>query len=212
MKVVYGPLVTDARGRMGGVVASAWRATHTFRRFRAPSNPRTVDQLKVRRIFYNLSRLWTITLTNTRASWTSFASGKNFQPRNSFIGRNVPALNDDVNLADFIGTPGDASTIPPFSMTVTPGVETLVVAITVPVSPTGWTITKCVAMAVADVNYSTANPLIWTTEGEDLTTPYSITLSAWTNQLYQVRGFIVWLAPDGSTRYSASLSGSGTPT
>lgn len=212
MIVYYGAIVADARGRFGGTVHSAWRGTRLVRVFRAPANPKTTDQLEVRRIFINLTRAWTVQGTETRAAWVSFALGKNFMGRNAMVAKQVPALNDQTDLNEMVGTPGDASTLPPVSIVVTPGAGQLAVTITEPTLPTGWTIAKCVAFAIKDSDWSTAGVDVSQTEGEDETTPFEVTLTDLSTVLYQVRAFIVWTAPDGSTRYSAALGDTGTPT
>lgn len=213
MKLSYGAVVQDARGRFGGTVHSAWRATRLLRRFRKPANPKTTDQLKVRRIFINLTRAWTRMNTETRAAWESFALGKNFLGRNSYVAKQVPALNDQSDLALYVGTPGDASTLVPLSIALVPGVGEIVATVTPPTVPTGWAIAKVVAYCLKDADWSAAAvPDVKQTEAEAASTPWECTLSGLDTVLYQVCGFVVWTAPDASTRYSASLIDSSTPT
>ena len=213
MKLSYGAIVQDARGRFGGTVHSAWRATRLVRRFRAPANPKTAAQLEVRRIFINATRAWTVQGSRTRAAWESFSVGKNFLGRNVYIARQVPALKDQVDLAELIGTPGDASTLPPVSLVVVPGVGQLVCTVVTPTPPTGWTVTGVVCYCIKDSDWSTAGVDVTQTEGEDLETPYEITLDgALATVLYQVAAFIIWEDPKGDARYSASLIDSDTPT
>ena len=214
MKVTYGPIVSSASGRFGGLVASNWKGVDLIRRFRAPSNPDTVAQQEVRTAFQNLNRMFVTMQTETKAAWNSFATGRAYTGRNKFIGRNVPLIMGDANMNQFEGTPGDASTIPPVSMTVTPGVATLTVDITEPTTPTGWTLTSGQAACFEDFDPTVLQSLadlVWT-EDEDLTTPYSIALTGLNTVLYQAIGFLKWVAPDGTTRYSASLIDTGTPT
>lgn len=213
MKVTYAPIVSDARGRFGGLVMSAWRATRVARRFREPANPKTTLQVAVRRIFINATRWWLANGTKTRAAWIAYAVGKNFQGRNKLIALQVPALKGDVNLNDMVGTPGDASTLAPVSMVITPGVTQLSVAVTAPSAPSGWTITEVVGFVVLDSNWSTAGIDVKQTEAFDATTPYTLLFTDLTSAaLYQVRAWINWLAPDATQRYSASIAGTGTPT
>lgn len=212
MKLSYGAVVQDARGRFGGTVHSAWRGVRLLRRFRAPSNPKTALQVEVRRIFINCGRAWLAQQTITRAAWTTYAVGKNFTGRNKFIALQVPALKGDPALADFVGTPGDASTIAPASVTVTPGAGTLTCVVPTPTAPAGWTCTSAVVMAIQSSDWGSAGVSVAQAEGEDVTAPYSIALTGLPTVLFQVRAFYKWLAPDLSVRYSASASGSGTPT
>lgn len=213
MIIDLAPLVSRVRGRFGGQVFSAWREVALVRRFRKPSNPKTADQLKVRRIFSNLTRAWTRQNTETRASWVSFALGKNFLGRNSFVAKNVPALNDQTDLLLFVGTPGDASTLPPVSIALTPGSGQIVAVVTPPTAPTGWTITKVVAYCVKDADWSAAAiPDVEQTEAEAASSPWECTLTGLATVLYVVVGFVVWVEPGGETRYSAAVLDSDTPT
>jgi hypothetical protein len=212
VKVIYAPLVSDARGRFGGLVMSAWRATRLARRFRAPSNPKTAPQVGVRYIFINATRSWLQQKTNERAAWVSFALGKNFTGRNSYIAKQVPALKGDTDLTDLVGTPGDASTLAPSITSVTPGAGQLTVAIGAPSAPTGWTIVKAVAFAIRDTNWSAPVTGIGHYESEDATSPYEVIITGLAALKHQVRAFLVWTAPDASTRYSASAASDGTPT
>lgn len=217
MKVIYGPIVSSASGRFGGVVASVWKGVTLFRRFVAPSNPNSSAQQEVRNIFRTLTVNYTLMTTEVRAAWTTFAQGKRFIARNRYIAMNVPALNGEVDGDNLVATPGDASTIPPVNISaVTPGVDELVVDVTAPTVPTGWTLQAVVAACTRDLDYSgssvASSALQWH-EAEDVSDPYNITITGLsTGSLYQVRAFIRWLAPDGSVRYSASLASTGTPT
>jgi len=215
MKITLGPLVSRASGRFGGTVASSWKGIDLVRKFRKPANPKTVAQTEVRNIFINLTRVFSLMGTRLKDAWDSQATGKAYIGRNNFIGKNVPDLQGQADLANLVATPGDASTIPPVSMTVTAGAGTLTVAVTTPTAPTGWTLTRVVAVALKDLDYGTVQAYadLTPTEGEDATSPYSIVLSGLTAaQAYRVASFIHWTAPDASLRYSAAIKGTGTPT
>lgn len=212
MKVVYAPIVSDASGRFGGMVATKWRATNAFRRFRAPANPKTTLQLEVRRIFINASRFWTTQGARTRAAWTAFALGKNFQGRNRYIALQVPAMKGAANANLMVGTPGDASTLGFTLCTFTAGAGSITCAATPWTAPTGWSVVGVVAYAFRDSDWGAVGISVVQVEGEDLVTPYSIILSGLATVLHQCRAFVIWLAPDGTTRYSASTPGTATPT
>ncbi len=215
MKVTYAPIVSSASGRFGGTVATTWKGIGLFRRFAKPSNPNTADQQEVRTIFKTLTKAYITQTTELRAAWETYAAGKAFIGRNRWIGLNVPLLKGDVAGTDMAGTPGDASTLGPVSAVITPGVGELSCAIVEPTTPTGWTLTSMVAVCVLDKDWSTDisyADLKWT-EITDESTPYVCILTGLTSSvLYQVRMFIKWLAPDGSTRYSVSLADEDTPT
>ncbi len=212
MKVWYAPLVSDVRGRFGGLVMSAWRGTRVVRVFRSPSNPKTSDQMKVRRIFQNATRFWGVMNSETRAAWVAFAAGKDFTGRNSMIAKQVPALNDQTDCHLMVGTPGDASTLPPTSATVVPTDGMLTVTIVPPTPPTGWTVTKCTAFCFLDDDWSAGAADVGQTETIDVETPFECALEGLTNNSeYQVRSFITWTAPNASVRYSACDVDQGTP-
>lgn len=212
MIVQYAPLVSEARGRFAGLVASAWRGVSVIRRYRKPANPKTADQMKVRRIFQNATRAFVLQNTETRNAWVAFAEGKDFTGRNSYIAKQVPALNDQTTLEFFVGTPGDASTLTPYTPVPTPGDGQLVVAVSTRPPPTGWTLTKVVCYCLQSTDWSGAPKIVDQVEGEDETSPYEITLTGLVNdQLYRVLAFCVWVEPGGETRYSLSSSADGTP-
>jgi hypothetical protein len=209
MKITYGAVVQDASGRFGGTVHSSWKGVSLVRRFRAPANPNTVDQQEVRDIFSNLGRVWVGQTAQVRLAWETFAVGKQFIGRNIWIARNVQPLQAQVNMNNLVMTPGDASTLPPIGMTLTPGVGTVTVAITAPTPPTGWTIQAAVAARLRDDDPTIIQPYsdwAWQ-EGEDAAAPYSIVITPGNTEIGQFAGFLRWTAPDGSTRYSSALRG-----
>lgn len=215
MKVTYAPLVSGASGRFAGLVASSWKGVDLVRRFRAPSNPNTTAQVNVRRAFLNLNRAYATMSAEIRAAWQAFAVGRPLIGRNHWIGLNVAVIAGDANLDDLVGTPGDASTLGPDAMVVTPGANTLTVDITEPTVPAGWTLQAAVATVLQDRDPTTILTFaeLLFTEGEDVATPFSIVLAGLTSAVpYQVIGFLRWLHPDGGVRYSSALRDQGTPT
>ncbi len=73
-KLVFGPVVLDARGKVGGVVFSKSKAGAIGRKKVSPSQPRTTSQSTVRSDFTELSKAWSSVLTDTqRAGWISLA-------------------------------------------------------------------------------------------------------------------------------------------
>lgn len=212
MRVLYGPLITDARGRFGGIVASAWKGTRLVRRYREPANPDTALQKEVRRIFANLTRAYVAQQTDTRAAWEAYADGKTMIGRNVMVKKQVPILNGETDCNLMVGTPGDASTIG-CTHSSAPGAGAITVTITEPSPlPTGWTITRAVAYCFKDSDWSTLGVDIKQTEGNDASSPYEVVLTGLDTVAYQVRAFLVWLAPDGTTRFSISSADQATPT
>ena len=60
MKLKFGAIVTDGRGKIGGHVASKNRSGAYLRTKVTPSNPNTVAQVQVRSILASLSQSWSL--------------------------------------------------------------------------------------------------------------------------------------------------------
>jgi len=73
-KLVYGPIVSDARNKEGGVVFTKTRFGSMARRKVSPTQPRSSSQMNVRASFTALSKLWSdATMDNYRAAWITLA-------------------------------------------------------------------------------------------------------------------------------------------
>lgn len=216
MKVTYGAIVQRASGRFGGTVHSNWKGVDVVRRFAKPSNPNTANQQYVRQAFRGLTRMYSVLSTNVLASWTGYAVGKQLIARNKFIGVNVPLIAAATTIADLQPTPGDAGTIPPVSFSANGGVGQITTTITAPTAPSGWTLAGATACCVGvDWNPQAATPPTYEElrfyENEDLTAPYTPTISGLAAGNYFSWAFLKWVDPSGVTRYSAPVSG-GTQT
>ena len=69
MKLKFGAIVTDGRGKIGGHVASKNRAGAYLRTKVTPSNPNTVAQLQVRSLLASLSQGWAQLTNSQRQGW-----------------------------------------------------------------------------------------------------------------------------------------------
>lgn len=69
MKLKFGAIVTDGRGKIGGHVASKNRAGAYLRTKVTPSNPNTVAQVQARSILASLSQNWQTLSENQRKGW-----------------------------------------------------------------------------------------------------------------------------------------------
>lgn len=69
MKLKFGAIVTDGRGKIGGHVASKNRAGAYLRTKVTPSNPNTVAQMQARGILASLSQQWGALLESQRLAW-----------------------------------------------------------------------------------------------------------------------------------------------
>jgi len=89
-KINFGTIVSDARGKINGVVMSKNKSGAYARTKVTPSNPRTTAQQAVRSNFAQLAQAWSSTLTTgERAAWTSYAET---YPRRNIFG-NALTLN-----------------------------------------------------------------------------------------------------------------------
>lgn len=211
MKVTYGAIVQSASGRFGGTVHSNWKGVQVVRRFAKPSNPNSVDQQDVRSAFRALTTVYLLMPSTTKAAWTSWAVGKPLIARNKLIGDNVPLIAGDADFLSFLPTPGDASTLPPAAFASTGGAGQITTTFTAPSIPTGWAINAAVACVISS-QADPQNPAndaadLTMYEGTDGTAPYAPTVSGLAAGQYYTWGFLSWLAPDGSTRYSAPVAG-----
>ena len=69
MKLKFGAIVTDGRGKIGGHVASKNRAGAYLRTKVTPSNPNTVAQAQARGILASLSQAWGQLTDFQRKGW-----------------------------------------------------------------------------------------------------------------------------------------------
>ena len=69
MKLKFGAIVTDGRGKIGGHVASKNRAGAYLRTKVTPSNPNTVAQIQARSILASLSQMWQTLTESQRSGW-----------------------------------------------------------------------------------------------------------------------------------------------
>ena len=69
MKLKFGAIVTDGRGKIGGHVASKNRAGAYLRTKVTPTNPNTVAQVQARNILASISQLWQTLTDSQRSGW-----------------------------------------------------------------------------------------------------------------------------------------------
>ena len=69
MKLKFGAIVTDGRGKIGGHVASKNRAGAYLRTKVTPSNPNTIAQAQARSILASLSQAWQTLTESQRSGW-----------------------------------------------------------------------------------------------------------------------------------------------
>ena len=74
MKIKFGAILTDGRGKIGGHVASKNRGGAYMRTKVTPSNPNTISQATARGILSSLSQAWRGLADEQRLSWNNAVS------------------------------------------------------------------------------------------------------------------------------------------
>lgn len=208
MAKLTGPLLgISARGTIADTITySAWKGIEYARQRVIPANPQTAPQMEVRNVFTMLGGLWLVAQTLARAPWIANAVGKPYTHRNALISKNLPVLRNQTDMTAFMGSPGALAGMAPASIAAAFSTPTITVTIGAPTLPPSWTIQAGVAMAFKDQDPSLAFAQA-VKEGEDVTTPYQVALTATTPLgLWIVSGWFRYLRPDGRVAYGPSLS------
>lgn len=212
MAKITGPMLSfGGSGQLGKtLVYSKWRGVPYTRQYVIPGNPNTAGQQSTRNVFRCMSSMWKIAGAISVAAWNAFATGRPFLGRNAFIGQNVALMRGEVDMDNFLGSPGARGGLPPSTVVITPGSGQLSIVVTAPTPPTGWTLTAAQAMTFED--QSPANVFVSNiTDGEDVSAPYDVVLTGLPNTVHQVATWLKWLKSDGAIAYSASLQDQATP-
>lgn len=204
------PLLSfDAAGTVAKtVVYSRWRGIKYARRYVIPGNPRTTAQQLTRTTFAFLREVWKMAPAGLQAPWNDFAKGRPFTGMNKLVGENLRVLRGELDLANFIASPGSGGGLPLVTfLPVTGAVAgTIDWTATVPDPvPPGWVVTAVWAFALKSQDPS--GILDWDAAiGSDAVAPYAGTLEVGAaGEDYIVCGWIEWEKPDGSTAYGVSM-------
>jgi len=191
---------------------SKWRGRAYVRQKVTPGNPNTAEQQLTRNAFSFLQAVFKVAPPILVAPWTAYATGKVLTDRNAFVKFNLPVLREEVDLDNWVASPGALGGLPPASATPTPGAGTLSIAIAAPTStPTGWTLTAMQAAIILDQDPQTDTTYA-TQAGEDTTSTYAVAFSGLAAGDYQYRAWAKWTRPDGQFAYSPSIGGVSTVT
>lgn len=121
VKVNFGALAADARGKIGGIVYSRNSSGAYARTKVSPVNVNTQSQKDVRSIFGTLSKQWGSALTDSqRQAWNLFATT---WPRTDVFGNSVTISGQNMYVslnAILIGAGAAQLTDPPADLAVTP--------------------------------------------------------------------------------------------
>ena len=127
MKVRFSPLVSEARGSAGPLVASGWKGIAYFRERVTPSNPNTVDQQAQRGRMTKVVAWWHDLEAQVKTDIATLAAGLAMSAYNLFTQRNV---KDDYDVTGPRIMPLNASVLPLGNMTAAAGNNTKEITLT----------------------------------------------------------------------------------
>lgn len=87
--VIYSPLVTDMRGKLGDAVMSIWKGIHYVRSRVIPSNPQTAAQTLQRDALKNTLTMWQSVKTWAKTIWDTYAEGYALSGYNRYMDDNI---------------------------------------------------------------------------------------------------------------------------
>jgi hypothetical protein len=212
-KVTAPALSFGARGTLAKtLVYSSWRGRLYTRTWVKPANPNTTAQQSTRNTFSWLNFVNKIWPAEMQETYTLYVQGQPMTPLNGFIKQNLSRLRGQTDLTAFIFSPGAKGGLPPVSMGLTAGTNSITAAVTVPPLPSGWSVTNVIVAAIA--NQSPATGTLYTiTSGTDASTPYSVELTGLTTAAeYIVGSWIKYAKGDNMVAYSPSIQDTATPT
>jgi hypothetical protein len=140
---VSGPLLSlSATGQIGkSIVFGDWRGVKYARQHVVPANPQTTAQTLTRSTFQFGDDQYKRMLTLAQSPWIAAAIGKPFTARNSFIKNFVSNLRGDVDMTDYVASPGVNGGLPLLAFAAVPGGLSgeIDVSATIPPLPVDWT-------------------------------------------------------------------------
>lgn len=171
MAKVTSPILSiGARGQIGkSQVYGSWRGVPYARQYIQPANPNTTAQQLTRNAFTMLSQRFLLMLALGRAPWLAATQGRPLTDRNQFVKTNLGPLRGELDMANFLGSPGARGGIPNTSFAVVAGVAASSLAFTVgaPAAPTGWTLDAVIGLAFPDQDPAVLPTEIATEHEED---------------------------------------------
>lgn len=214
MAKLSGPLLSfGASGQIGKTLVTAkWRGVPYARQHVVPTNPNTLAQQAVRKLFAYLREMWKYGPSPLFDTWDSFAQGRPFTGMNKWVGENVRVLNGETDMNNIIFSPGSKGGPPPVSFAAVAGGASGEIDFTfvAPAPPSGWALHSVIAVACPDDDPTGffAGPFVSdTVAAPGLTGTLTGLGSA---VACQVGGWIKWTKPDGTFAYSTSITDQAT--
>jgi len=158
MKIKFGAIVVDGRGKVGGHVMSKNRGGAYMRTKVTPINPQTVDQLSVRSAFTSFSQSWRALAESARLAWNSAVSS--FTKTDIFGDIKTPSgINLFMKLNMNLNTIGEAPLVTPPGLTDAPPVVEFTA--TADASPAAMSLAYAPTPVPADTSYVVeATPMV----------------------------------------------------
>jgi hypothetical protein len=196
-------------------VYSKWKGIPYVRRYTIPANPRTTRQMVTRNMFKVLNQIWLLMPSVGKEPWNARATGQPFTGVNAFIKANIAGVDTSTPPTDwsgFVGSAGSKGGLPPASLALAPGVDSIAATLAAPPIPPDWTIAE--AQGVAFFDGDPQVDLVGTvTATTDAAAPYVLNFTGLTGVGdYVVSAWFKWNRPDGTYAYSTSLTDLATPT
>lgn len=115
MKIKWGMMMTDGRGKLGGQVASKNRSGAYVRTKVTPVNPRTSNQSAVRQSLAIISKTWQLLSEKKRESWNAAANSGDWNRNDVFGDSRKPTgknLYTSINLVSLRTTNTEITEVP----------------------------------------------------------------------------------------------------
>lgn len=146
-KILFGNMVADARGKLGGIVYSRNAAGAYARQKVSPVQPRSPAQLGQRSDLMDVSKLWGTLTQSQRTAWAGFAQthkfvdvfglAKKYSGQQMYMHCNLGLLSN--NLALINDPPADLEVIPLGSIGAASSTSGVVQSVAVTAAGTGYT-------------------------------------------------------------------------
>lgn len=222
MAKVTGPLLSmGGNGQIAKTqVYASWKGRLYARRYVKPANPKTAGQTFTRAIFtYNFG-LYRFATAGALAAMAAAAKAALLTTPNMFNKANLSAMRANGTNHGLVTSPGAGGAPACPAVAIVPGASKLSLTIAAPVLPSGWTaVPKMWGQAVkawTGTDAAAVGTDYTMHEGSDDTPAagsYAFDITGLTTgTLYTVAAFFSVLRPDGTTAYSATVNGTGTPT
>lgn len=209
MAKLTGPLLSfGASGQIGKTLVTAdWKGIKYARQYTIPANPQTTEQTVTRDTFKMLQSLWLNAPTLFRAPWTANAVGRAYTDRNKLVAENMPVLRSELDMDNFLASPGALGGPPLDSLAAVAGAGSGEIDPTAvpPTPPAGWTLASVTIGAFPDQDPALpwVGPMVVVS---DAAAPYDTTLTGLGSAVAcQVFAFPVWTRPDAKTAYGPAL-------